>query len=39
VVEIGGHRLGEAPRTGEILEVLGHPQGHACVTRRLCSWT
>lgn len=26
-VEIFGHRVGDAPRTGEILEVLG-PEGH-----------
>jgi hypothetical protein len=25
VIEIHGHRLGEKPRTGEILEVLGEP--------------
>ena len=25
VVEITGHRVGEAPRTGEVLEVLGEP--------------
>ena len=25
VIEIHGHRLGEKPRTGEILEVLGDP--------------
>lgn len=27
VVEVSGHRVGEKPRSGEILEVLG-PPGH-----------
>ncbi|HZO97962.1 MAG TPA: DUF1918 domain-containing protein [Gaiellaceae bacterium] len=26
VVEISGHRVGEATRTGEVLEVLGSPR-------------
>jgi hypothetical protein len=28
VVEITGHRVGDAPRLGEILEVIGRPEYH-----------
>lgn len=28
LVEVTGHRLGEAPRTGEVLEVIGAPHSH-----------
>ncbi len=26
IVEVAGHRVGDAPRSGEVLEVLGSPE-------------
>ena len=33
IVEVAGHRVGEAPRIGEVLEVIGEPSRRHCRVR------
>lgn len=33
IIEVAGHRVGEAPRTGEVLEVIGGPAQRHCRVR------